>query len=150
MAERHSDPDRDRGSAKSTRDLESLEKLEAHELHSSDVDAMGQNKRRAVIGHSYGPSKKSQALFFVAVGAVMAILIGGYIVAIGEFDQPEDSYADQAPWSQADAEQIPTSDPANPCGEPGNPYPTPEGSPCATEEPVNVERNRPTSSSVGP
>jgi hypothetical protein len=36
----------------------SSEKAEAQQP--SDVDAMGQDKRRQVVGHSYGPSKRSQ------------------------------------------------------------------------------------------
>lgn len=106
-----------------------VHKPEVHE-GASDVDAMGQDKRREVIGHSYGPSKASQALFFLAVGLVAFVLIGGYFAAVNAFDQPADEYPDRAPWSQADAEQIPALNPSNPCGEPGNPYPPPEGSPC--------------------
>lgn len=123
-----------RGTAPSSPDLAHLEKMEgseearAHEP--SPNDAMGQDKRREVIGHAYGPSKKTQLLFFVAVAAVAAVLIGGYMAAIAAFDQPEDTYANEAPWSETDAQQVPALSPGNPCGEPGNPFPAPEDSPC--------------------
>ena len=124
----------DRGTAPRAGDLESLEKMEAsdeakaHEV--SDVDAMGQDKRRKVAGGDYGPSRRSQIAFFVIVGIVLVVAIGGYALAIAAFDQPKDEYPDAAPWAQSDAEQRTTRDPSEPCGEPGNPYPPPEDSPC--------------------
>lgn len=125
-----------RGTAPSSADIESLEKMEASdeakEHQPSDVDAMGQDKRREIVGHAYGPSRKSQVIFFVAAAAVLVIVFGGYALAIATFDQPADEYPDKSPWSAADAEQIPTRDPSGPCGEPGNPYPFPDDSPCAT------------------
>jgi hypothetical protein len=99
----------------------------------SDVDAMGKDKRRQVVGHSYGPSRKSQITFFAIVAAVVVVAIGGYALAIAAFDQPKDDYADAAPWAESDAEQRTTRSPSAPCGEPGNPYPPPEDSPCASE-----------------
>ena len=127
--------DTTRGTAPSSPDLESREKFEASEeaqAHEpSSVDAMGQDKRRVVVGHSYGPSRKSQVLFFAAVGAVALVLVGGSLLAVAAFDQPPDEDPDEAPWSQADAEQIPTRDPSGPCGEPGNADPFPADSACA-------------------
>lgn len=132
-----------RGTAPSAANIRDLKKMEASEeaqAHEpSDVDAQGADKRREVIGHSYGPSKKTQLVFFVAVAVVAAVLIGGYMAAIAAFDQPKDSYADEAPWSQTDAEQIPTLDPSNPCGEPGNPSPPPDDSPCASKAGLTAE-----------
>jgi hypothetical protein len=132
-----------RGTAPSAPDIEKLEKFEASEeaqAHEpSDVDAMGKDKRRQVVGHSYGPSRKSQVIFFVAVAALLVFVVGGFFVAVAAFDQPKDEYPDQAPWSQAledpaDVAQQndPPRTPSGPCGEPGNAYPVPEGSPCAT------------------
>jgi hypothetical protein len=111
----------------------------------SDVDAMGQDKRRQVIGHAYGPSRRSQLIFFAAVAAVIVIVVGGSMAAIAAFDQPEDSYADRAPWSSPDVPQNAAGSyqvppPSGPCGEPGNPYPQPGDSPCARGE---TSDNRP-------
>ena len=124
-----------RGTAPSSADIDSLEKFEASDeakAHKpSDIDAMGQDKRREVVGHAYGPSRKSQIIFFGIIGAIALLLIGGSLLAIAAFDQPSDSYPDESPWSQADAEQIPVRDPSGPCGEPGNAYPFPADSACA-------------------
>jgi len=109
--------------------METSKEAQAHEP--SEVDAMGKDKRREVVGHSYGPSRKSQVVFFVAVAAVLVFLVGGSLVAIAAFDQPEDEYPDAAPWSASDAQQIPTRNPSGPCGEPGNAYLVAEDSPCA-------------------
>ena len=132
------DADTTRGTAPSAADIDKLEKFEASDeakAHEpSDVDAMGQDKRREVVGHSYGPSRKSQIIFFVIVGAVVVLLIGGSLAAVSAFDQPEDEYPDEAPWSQADAANNPSpNSPSSPCGEPGNPPQFEQGTACAAE-----------------
>ncbi len=148
---RKKDEETTSGTAPSAADLDALNKMEASEEaqhhEPSDTDAMGQDKRREVIGHSYGPSKKTQLVFFIAVAAVFAILIGGYLAAIAAFDQPEDTYADEAPWSKEGAPTQKPLDPATPCGEPGNPQPddsSVEDSPCAAKAGI-----APTGSSSG-
>jgi hypothetical protein len=100
---------------------------------------MGQDKRRQVVGHSYGPSRHSQIIFFVAVAAILVVVIGGYALAIAVFDQPPDSYPDKSPWSAANAPQNPTRSPSEPCGEPGNAYPPPADSPCVPPSKANGE-----------
>ena len=99
----------------------------------SDVDAMGQDQRRQVVGHAYGPSRRSQFVFFGVIAAIAVLVVGGSALAVGAFDQPPDEYPDAAPWARGDAEQIPTRSPSTPCGEPGNPYPPPAGSPCGPD-----------------
>ena len=85
---------RAKGTAPSAADIDKLEKFEAREeakAHEpSDTDAMGQDKRREVVGHSYGPSRKSQIMFFVAVGGILVVIIGGWTLAVAAFDQPPD------------------------------------------------------------
>jgi hypothetical protein len=138
-----------RGTAPSAADITELEKFEPSEeakRHKpSDVDAMGQDKRRQVVGHSYGPSRRSQIMFFVAVGAVAVVIVGGWLVLVGLFDKPPTHFKDSAPWSttpataQLAAEQSakPVS-PITPCGEPGNEYPIPPQSPCASPNKANA------------
>jgi hypothetical protein len=127
--------DRILGAAPSSPDIRKLALLEPSEAakahEASKVDAMGQDKRREVVGHSYGPSRKSQIAFFVAIAAIVVVVIGGYAMAIAAFDQPEDEYPAKSPWSAVNAPQNPTRSPAGPCGEPGNAYPPPADSPCA-------------------
>jgi hypothetical protein len=138
-----------RGTAPSAANIDELEKFEASDEAKrhipSDVDAMGQDKRRQVVGHSYGPSRRSQIMFFVAVATVAVVVVGGWLVLVGLFDKPPTHFKDSAPWSttptnaQLAAEQSakPVS-PASPCGEPGNEYPLPPQSPCAPPSKANA------------
>jgi hypothetical protein len=138
-----------RGTAPSAANIEDLEKFEASEEakrhQPSTVDAMGQDKRRQVVGHSYGPSRRSQIMFFVAVAAVAVVIVGGWLVLVGLFDKPPTHFKDAAPWSttptnpQLAAEQSakPVS-PLEPCGEPGSEYPVPPQSPCAPPSKANA------------
>jgi hypothetical protein len=113
----------------------------------SDVDAMGQDKRRQVVGHSYGPSAKSKIMFFVAVAAVFCVIVGGWFLLVGLFDKPPTHFKDSAPWSTtassaalAAQQNARPQGPASPCGEPGNPYPVPPQSPCAPPSKANAFR----------
>jgi hypothetical protein len=145
-----------RGTAPSAADIDKLEKFEpseeakAHEP--SDVDAMGQDKRREVVGHSYGPSRRSQVVFFGIVIGLIVLLIGGSLAAVNAFDQPEDEYPDEAPWVDAEdkagevtctqvgengtrcvnneGEVVSPRDPSGPCGSPGNPPEFDQGTAC--------------------
>lgn len=138
-----------RGTAPSAANIDDLEKFEASDeakAHQpSAVDAMGQDKRRQVVGHSYGPSKRSQIMFFVAVAVVLVVIVGGWFVLVGLFDKPPTHFTDKAPWSTTPANaQValeqnarPVS-PATPCGEPGNVYPIPPESPCAPPNKANA------------
>jgi hypothetical protein len=157
MAERHgsrtsgesSDSEKPvRGTAPSAANIQDLEKFEPSEEakrhEPSDVDAMGQDKRRQVVGHSYGPSARSQIMFFVLVGGVIAVILGGWLVLVAAFDKPPNHFKDTAPWSAtpanasvaAERDAKPVS-PSTPCGEPGNEYPIPPQSPCAPPSKAN-------------
>lgn len=106
---------------------------------------MGQDKRRQVVGHSYGPSAGRRIMFFVAVGAVVVVIVGGWLGLVALFDKPPTHFKDSAPWSTtptdsslaAEQNAKPVS-PADPCGEPGNPYPIPTQSPCAPSSKANA------------
>jgi len=143
-----------RGTAPSAANIEDLEKFEpseeAKQHEPSTVDAMGQDKRREVIGHSYGPSKRSQFMFFGAVAAVLVVIIGGWLLLVSIVDTTPKTFPDRAPWSKpisnpqlAAEQQAAPKSPDTPCGEPGNAYPAPSGSPCASTE------SKPTLSSGG-
>jgi hypothetical protein len=72
-----------------------------------EEDAMGQDKRRQVVGHSYGPSKARQLLYY---GVFIVFVILAYIgarIAIDELDKAPATHPDKAPWSQPDAPQTP-------------------------------------------
>jgi hypothetical protein len=126
-----------RGTAPSAADIKKLEKFEpseeAKQHEPSGVDAMGQDKRRSVVGNTYGPTRRRQAVFFAIAAGVAVLLVVGAIAAINAFDQPEKNYPDEAPWAQAEgADNPPVHSPSGPCGEPGNPPEFQPGTACAS------------------
>jgi len=138
-----------KGTAPSAADIDKLEKFEPSEEakrhEPSTVDAMGQDKRRQVVGHSYGPTRRSQIMFFVAVAAVAIVIVGGWLVLVGLFDKPPTHFKDSAPWSTTPASATVAAEqsakpvsPLTPCGEPGNEYPIPPQSPCAPPSKANA------------
>ena len=84
------------------------ERLANHEQ--SDVDAMGLDKRRGVVGEKYGAGLAKQATVYgVFLAVVVALVIGGKL-AIDELDKGPAVNEDRAPWAQDNAEQRPPSD----------------------------------------
>ena len=143
-----------RGTAPSAADITKLERFEpsdeAKRHKPSDVDAMGQDKRRQVVGHSYGPSRRSQIMFFVTVGIVVVVIVGGWLALVALFDKPPTHFSHQAPWSKAPANPTLAAEqnaapvsPATPCGEPGGQYPIPPQSPCAPPNKANGNQGTP-------
>jgi hypothetical protein len=65
----------------------------------SETDAMGQDKRRTIIGQGYGPSRGRQFLYYgLFIAFLVAAFIGGKI-AISELDKAPAHDTDQAPWT---------------------------------------------------
>ena len=60
------------------------ERLARHEQ--SDTDAMGLDKRREVVGQSYGPSFARQAALYGIFVAVTAALVIGFVLLAGKLD----------------------------------------------------------------
>jgi hypothetical protein len=84
-----------------------------HEV--SEVDAMGLDKRREVVGKSYGPSVARQAsMYGIFLAVVAALVIGGKLLA-DELDQPPDEIKAEAPWTGTDEPPAPID--ARPSGE---------------------------------
>jgi len=82
----------------------------------SDVDAMGQDKHRNVVGQRYGLSRARQFLFY---GIFLAFVVAAYIglkAAADSLDKAPAHDTDQAPWSKPGAPQGPLGgfEPRNP------------------------------------
>ena len=73
----------------------------------SDTDAMGKDKRREVVGGSYGPTKTRVFATFATFFDVVGALAAGFYFLAKELDQPPASNPDVAPWSEANAPQNP-------------------------------------------
>jgi hypothetical protein len=100
-----------RGTAPSAPDTSKLQLLTAskaaQEHEPSTVDAMGKDKRREVIGHAYGPSRRSQLAVLGGFVAVVLIVVFGLGAIARNSDKTPKSNPDLAPWSQPDAPQVP-------------------------------------------
>jgi hypothetical protein len=81
------------------------ERLARHEQ--SQVDAMGLDKRRPVIGQSYGPGKARQFAVYLGFLAVVAALVVGGIILVGSLDKPVGKdVPNSAPWAKHGVKQI--------------------------------------------
>jgi hypothetical protein len=81
------------------------ERLAHHEQ--SDVDAMGLDKRREVIGGSYSPSAGRQVTVYAIVVLVVAGAAFGLKLLVDDLDQPPAHVQDQAPWTGSKKEPTP-------------------------------------------
>lgn len=80
---------------------ESLEKA----AHASDTDAMGLDKRREIVGGTYGMTRaKLAVLYTTVVVVIVAAGIGLYLLA-KDLDQPPEKVSSEAPWSEENAPQ---------------------------------------------
>ena len=71
----------------------------------SEVDAMGKDKRRTVVGESHGPSVARQlARYGIFLVVVAALGVGGFIL-VGKLDTSA-HVQNSAPWSKPGARQI--------------------------------------------
>ena len=81
------------------------ERLAKHDQ--SDVDAMGLDKRRGVVGQKYGASAAKQATVYgVALAVIVALVIGGKL-AIDELDNGPKVNEDEAPWTGTERDPAP-------------------------------------------
>ena len=81
------------------------ERLARHEQ--SEQDAMGLDKRRGVVGESFGPSKSRQLVVYVGFLAVLVALVVGGFLLVGALDTSVGKdVPNSAPWAKQDAKQI--------------------------------------------
>jgi hypothetical protein len=79
----------------------------------AETDALGQDKRRPVVGRSYGPSVAKQiTLYGIFLAVLAALVIGGKLLA-DELDAPPKEYADRAVWQGNSVEPPPLDFPRN-------------------------------------
>jgi hypothetical protein len=84
---------------------DSEERLARHEQ--SDVDAMGLDKRRAVIGGSYSPSVGRQVTMYAIFIVTVAAGAVGLKLLADDLDKPPAHIQDQAPWTGSNKKPTP-------------------------------------------
>jgi hypothetical protein len=80
--------------------------LVEHEHHErSSVDAVGKDKRRQVVGQTYGPTRQRQLAYYGIFIAFVIVVYIGASFAVSQLDKaPADNPA-KAPWSKPNAPQ---------------------------------------------
>jgi anti-sigma factor RsiW len=73
----------------------------------SQKDAMGRDKHREVVGHSYGPSKARQLLYYGIFAVFVILAYIGAKIAVDELDKAPANNPDKAPWSRPESPQTP-------------------------------------------
>lgn len=76
----------------------------------SETDAMGNDKRRVVIGQQYGATLRKRLLVYGAVVAFIAVVAIVFLTVVTNYDNRDMPLKDTAPWTQAGASQSPPRD----------------------------------------
>lgn len=71
----------------------------------SDVDAMGNEKRREVVGGQYGATVRKKLLVYGVAVAIMVGLVVGFLTIVTSVDEKEIPLTDTAPWTEASGSQ---------------------------------------------
>jgi hypothetical protein len=73
------------------------------EERDSDLDAMGNDKRRQVIGQQYGATVRKRLLVYGAFVGVLVVAIIAFLTIVSGYDNRDMELEDTAPWTQAGA-----------------------------------------------
>lgn len=72
---------------------------------STDLDAMGNQKRRIVVGRQYGATVRKRLLVYGAVVGVIVLGVIVFLTVVTNYDNRDQPLEDTAPWTNADASQ---------------------------------------------
>jgi hypothetical protein len=87
------------------RDIDERARAEETSDTPSDLDAMGQDKRRTVVGGQYGATVRKQLTVYGIFIAVVALLIIGGLTVVSSIDGRDRELVDTGPWTEAEASQ---------------------------------------------
>lgn len=76
----------------------------------TDLDAMGQDKRRQVVGRQYGATVRKQLTVYGIFLAVVAVVVIAFLTVVSSIDNRDMPLEDTAPWTAAEASQEPPRD----------------------------------------
>ena len=75
-----------------------------------DLDAMGNDKRRTVIGQQYGATVRKRLLVYGAAIGVIILAAVIFLTVVSGYDNRDIELKDTAPWTKADSAQEPPRD----------------------------------------
>lgn len=78
------------------------EKADDYGAARTDVDAMGNDKRRGVIGQQYGATVRKRLLVYGAVVGVMILAAVVFLTVVSGYDNRDQPLENTAPWATAD------------------------------------------------
>lgn len=81
------------------------QKSDEYGANRSDVDAMGNEKRRIVVGEQYGATRKKKLAIYGGVIAFIAVVVIAFLTVVRGYDNRDMPLTDTAPWTQAGASQ---------------------------------------------
>lgn len=73
----------------------------------SDVDAMGNDKRREVIGQQYGATVRKRLLVYGAVVGVVVIGVIVFLTVVTGYDNRDQPLTNSAPWAVSENTEPP-------------------------------------------
>lgn len=71
----------------------------------SDLDAMGNDKRRPVIGQQYGASARKRLIVYGIAVTVLVLVVVAFLTVISGVDERKIALKETAPWSASGAPQ---------------------------------------------
>jgi len=71
----------------------------------TDLDAMGNDKRRSVIGRQYGASARKRLLVYGIAVTVIVLVVVAFLTVVTNVDDREIALKQTAPWAAEDAPQ---------------------------------------------
>ena len=92
----------------------------------SELDAMGTEKRRSVVGKQYGATVRKQVTVYGIFLAVAAALVIAFLTVVSSVDNADIALEDTGPWTEAAASQDAPRDVDFPCNGPDNTIPRDE------------------------
>ena len=76
----------------------------------SEVDAMGNDKRREVVGQQYGATVRKRLLVYGGVVGVIVVVVIAFLTVVKGYDHRDVPLKNTAPWTEAGASQTPPRD----------------------------------------
>lgn len=99
----------------------------------ADLDAMGNDKRRHVVGRQYGATVRKRLLVYGAVVATIVVVIVAFLTVIAAYDDRNVAVEDTAPWASA-----PTKPPRDVDYKANGPHPDHCPAPCKGDVTIPV------------